>query len=101
MFNVLTATPREIESYLRETVRKSHGDVAENGATINASRGYYSVSFMLDSGHVEFSNFRRKDVKRIAKAIRAMKWRRSNAKYAVIQAMTLKEPIVFVKKDKS
>ena len=72
--DIATATPREIEAYLRETVRKYHGDVAENGSTINASRGYYSVSFMMESDkYVEFRNFRRKDVKRIAKSIRALK----------------------------
>lgn len=74
MIDVLTAKPREIEAYLREVVRKSHGDVVENNAAINASSGYYSVSFTMDGDkRVEFDNFRRKDVKKIAKAIRAMK----------------------------
>lgn len=74
MIDLKTAKPREIEAYLRETVRKYHGDVAENGSTIYAKRGYYTVSFMMENDkYVEFQNFRRDDVPKIAKAIRAMK----------------------------
>lgn len=74
MIDIKTAKPREIEAYLRETVRRYHGDVAENESNIYAHRGYYTVSFQMENvKYVEFQNFRRGDVPKIAKAIRAMK----------------------------
>ena len=69
-----TMKPREIEAYLREVVRKTFGDEVENTAEIYARSGYYTVSLMLESGrYVKFDHFRRTEVPKIAKALRAMK----------------------------
>lgn len=74
MIDTRTATPREIEGYLSEVVRKTLGDAVQNNSTIYAKRGYFTVNIQLESNrYVDFENFRRADVKRIAKAIRALK----------------------------
>lgn len=72
--DLATAKPRQVEAYLREVVRKSFGDEIENAANIYARAGFYTVQFSLPSGEFHgFNNFRKKDAKRIAKAIRALK----------------------------
>jgi hypothetical protein len=69
-----TMKPREVESYLREVILSTFGDGIENSASVTASKGYYTVAVeMSDSSVVEFKNFRKKEAKRIAKAIRALK----------------------------
>jgi hypothetical protein len=74
MFDPTTAKPREVESYLREQVRRIFGDKVENGATINSSHGYYNVSLTLaDDRYVSFDNFRKADAPKIAKAMRALR----------------------------
>lgn len=66
--------PREVEAYLREQVRRAHGDGVENQSTIFSRRGYYTVSLELkDSRYVVFDNFRKAEAPKIAKAIRALK----------------------------
>lgn len=74
MIDLKTAKPREIEGYLREVVRKTFGDEAENQSTIYAKKGYFTVNLRLPGEkYLDFENFRRGDAKKIAKAIRAMK----------------------------
>lgn len=75
-----TARPRDIEAYLREQVRKIFGDNAENRATIFSSHGYYSIALPLDNKSVDeknsrsltLLNFRRSEVPKIVKAMRAI-----------------------------
>jgi hypothetical protein len=74
MIDLKTAKPREIEGYLREVILRTLGDAVENKSDIHASRGYYSVHIELPtSKYVEFQNFRRSDVPKIVKVIRALK----------------------------
>lgn len=69
-----SASPREIEAYLRDVILKTFGDKVENKSNVYAHRGYYSVSLVLENEkYVEFNNFRRGDVKQIARSLRALK----------------------------
>lgn len=72
MIDLETATSRELEAYLRETVRKSLGNEVEDGAKIVSSHGSYTVTFKIGDEPYEFK-FRRKSAKKIAKAIRSLK----------------------------
>lgn len=68
-----TMKPRQVEAYLRESVRKIFGDVAENGADIFSSHGYYNIEFALENSQwVMFKNFRKGDVPKIVKAMKAL-----------------------------
>ena len=74
MKDLSKAKPREVEAYLRQVILDTFGDEVENRTSISASHGYYSVQVtLLDERYIEFSNFRKKDAGRIAKAIRALK----------------------------
>lgn len=74
MIDPTTAKPREIEGYLRNVILKTFGDEAENNSKVFARSGYYSVSVNLEKEkYIQFNNFRRGDVKKIARAIRAMR----------------------------
>lgn len=68
-----TAKPRQVEAYLREALRKAHGDIVENNAAIFSTHGYYSVKFDLGSSFYSFNDFRKTEALKIAKAIRALK----------------------------
>lgn len=67
-----TAKPRQVEAYLREVVRKAHGNTVEDASSVTSNRGYYNVYLKLGTREVAFSNFRKQDAPRIAKAIRAL-----------------------------
>lgn len=66
--------PREVESYLREQVRKIFGDKVENLAEIYSTHGYYNVEVFLDKGACfECRNFRKTEVPKIVAALKALK----------------------------
>jgi hypothetical protein len=68
--------PRAVEAYLRNVILKTFGDKVENYARVYATHGRYNVQFDADGvGHqvVAFQGFRKSDVGKIAKAIRALK----------------------------
>ena len=65
--------PRALEAYLREVIRKTHGDKVENGAYAYAtSGGNYTVVFSVGEEEYSFT-FKKKSAARIVKAIRALK----------------------------
>jgi hypothetical protein len=72
MFDPATAKPREVEAYLRESVRKIWNDSVENGALITSSHGYYNVEIFPDPYHFAFKNFRKSAAKKVVKAMRAL-----------------------------
>lgn len=69
----LNLKPREVEAYLREQVLKIFGNEVEDGTTITASNGRYTLS--VSSVIYEFSvgKFRKKDVPRIIKSLKFLK----------------------------
>ena len=75
MIDFSTAKPREVEGHIRTVILKTFGDEIENDAKVNASHGFYDVEFSIDGGdkEVKFTNFRKTDAPKIAKAIRALK----------------------------
>lgn len=66
--------PREVEAYLRQVILRALGDAVENSALVWAVRGgYYNVHLTFARERTaEFKNFRKSEVPRIAKAIRAL-----------------------------
>lgn len=73
-FDLTTAKPREVESYLRSQVLRLFGNEIEDKTRITASRGYYSLELpFLAQGAVLFENFRKKEVPQILKALKALK----------------------------
>jgi hypothetical protein len=68
-----TMKPREVEAYLRESIRRIFGDSVENGSVITSSHGYYTVELFPYEMHFAFEHFRKKDASRIVKSIRALK----------------------------
>lgn len=72
MIDFKTAKPRQVEAYLREVVRKALGNTVEDTSSITSNRGYYNVYLKLGTREVAFSNFRKTDAPKIAKAIRAL-----------------------------
>lgn len=69
-----TMKPRQVEAYLREQVRKIFGDKVENDSSIFSSHGYYSVWVQyLPMRSAHFQNFRKGDVPKIVKALKALK----------------------------
>jgi hypothetical protein len=72
MIDLSTAKPREVEAYLRESVRKIFGDSVENGAIITSSHGFYNVEIFPDPYHFAFQNFRKSAAKKIVKAMRSL-----------------------------
>lgn len=64
--------PRAVEAYLREVIRKTLGNTVEDASSVTSNRGYYNVYVKLGTREVAFSNFRKTDAPRIAKAIRAL-----------------------------
>jgi hypothetical protein len=67
-----TKKPREVEAYLRESIRKIFGDTVENNAVIYSHHGYYDVAIEFDNNNVRFQNFRKKNASKIVKAMRAL-----------------------------
>lgn len=65
--------PREVEAYLRDSVRKLFGDAVENDSDITSSHGYYHLNIPVDGDKsIAFKNFRKKDASKIIKALRAL-----------------------------
>jgi hypothetical protein len=71
-FDPKTARPREVEAYLRESIRRIYGDEVENKAIVTSSHGYYDIEMTVDNEIFMFKNFRKQSAKKIVKAIRAM-----------------------------
>lgn len=69
-----TMKPRQVEAYLREKVRQIFGDAVENGANIYSRNGYYSmfIGFDLEGRSATFLNFRKSEVPKIVKAMKAL-----------------------------
>jgi hypothetical protein len=72
-----TAKPRQVEAYLRESVRKIFGNEVEDSARIYSSHGYYDVEILIPNGgeraRVWFQNFRKTDAGLIVKAMKTLK----------------------------
>ena len=65
--------PREIESYLRSKVLEYFGNDIEDGATINAAHGFYSIEIKRPNDYtISFVNLRRKQLPNIVKALKIL-----------------------------
>lgn len=63
--------PRQVEAYLRAKVLEFWGNKIENAADITSGHGFYSISIpVTDTYTIKFENFRRKEVPRIAAALK-------------------------------